>query len=106
MVNGPTRLKITNAEASSTMSEQNVPTTASLELLDTQQTSSALRVSKSTLERMRLDGSGPPFIKLGAGKKRARVVYRRSDIEAWLKAQSFSATSQYAGSVPTNPERK
>lgn len=54
-----------------------------------------LRCSVSTMERMALDGSGVPFIKLGAGKKRARVVYRRSDIETWLRAQTFTSTSEY-----------
>lgn len=65
------------------------------DLLNCRETSTTLRLSLSTLERMRLDGSGPAFIKLGAGKKRARVVYRRSDIDAWLKSQRFQCTSDY-----------
>lgn len=65
------------------------------DLLNCRETAKAVRLSVSTLERMRLDGSGPAFIKLGAGKKRARVVYRRSDIDAWLLRQRFQSTSQY-----------
>lgn len=76
------------------------------DLFDTQETAAFLRISVSTLERMRLDGSGPSFIKLGMGKKRARVVYSRTAILAWLSAQSFSATSQYAGLTTPPPSRK
>ena len=46
-----------------------------------------LDLSERTLERMRTDGSGPRFAK--AGKK---VLYRRSDVEAWLQARSFTST--------------
>lgn len=63
------------------------------DLLNCIETARTLRLSLSTLERMRLDGSGPPYIKLGAGKKRARVVYRRSDIDAWLLSCRRQCTS-------------
>lgn len=42
-----------------------------------------LRISRRTLERMRVDGSGPRHIKVGAGK-RSRVLYRETEIDAWL----------------------
>jgi len=87
------------------MSDETATAPSFPDLLDTQETAEYLRISVSTLERMRLDGSGPQFIKLGIGKKRARVVYRRADIEAWLLAQSFSATSQYSKPPPSDPPR-
>ena len=65
------------------------------ELLTCEEAARAIRLSVSTMERMRLDGSGPPFIKLGTGK-RARVVYRRSDIEAWLRSMRHQSTSEYS----------
>lgn len=64
------------------------------ELLNVTEAAKVLRLSNSTLERMRLDGTGPPFIKLGPSK-RARVVYRRADIEAWLATLRFQSTSEY-----------
>ena len=64
------------------------------DLLNCQETAELLRLALSTLERMRLAGTGPTFIKLGQGK-RSRVVYRRGDIETWLKSQTFQSTSQY-----------
>jgi TfoX/Sxy family transcriptional regulator of competence genes len=64
------------------------------DLLTTAETARYLRLGVSTLERMRLDASGPRFLKLGAGK-RARVVYRRADLLAWLSAQEFKSTAEY-----------
>ncbi len=65
------------------------------DLFNRRETADYLRCSVSTLERMALDGSGPKFSKIGSKKKRARVVYRRSDIEAWLAANRFGSTSEY-----------
>jgi predicted DNA-binding transcriptional regulator AlpA len=53
-----------------------------------------LRVSRRTLERMRVEGTGPRFLKVGPGK-RSRVLYRQSDLLAWLNAQSYASTSEY-----------
>lgn len=65
-------------------------------LLTTAETARLLRLSVSTLERMRLEGdkSALPFIKLGRGK-RAKVAYRRRDIESWLDRQRFQSTSEF-----------
>ena len=51
-----------------------------------------LRISERTLERFRLDGSGPQFVKAGR-----RVLYRRSDIDAWTDARTFNSTSEMGG---------
>ena len=48
-----------------------------------------LRLSPRTLERHRVAGSGPRFIKAGR-----RVLYRRSDLEQWALANTFSSTSE------------
>ena len=53
-----------------------------------------LRLSPRTLENMRIDGRGPRFYKAGRGL-RARVLYRRSDIERWLSEQCYSCTAEY-----------
>ena len=53
-----------------------------------------LRISQRTLERMRVEGTGPRYLKAGPGK-RSRVLYRQSDILAWLEQQSFGSTSEY-----------
>ena len=47
-----------------------------------------LRISERTLERHRLAGTGPCFVRLG------RVVYRKADLEAWAAANTFRRTSE------------
>ncbi len=49
----------------------------------------ALRLSPRTLERHRLTGTGPKFVKAGR-----RVLYRPGDIEAWAEANTFASTSE------------
>ena len=69
-------------------------TSPDCELLNSSEVAKLLHLSVPTLERMRSLGTGPTFIKLGTGK-RARVVYRRSDIDAWLEGLRFQKTDQY-----------
>lgn len=44
-----------------------------------------------TQERRRYEGTGPKFVKAGR-----RVLYKRSDIEDWFAANTFSSTSEAA----------
>jgi len=62
--------------------------------LTTVEAAAFLRLSPRTLERMRVEGNGPPYFKAGPGK-RARVLYRQADLITWLTDNSFTATSQY-----------
>lgn len=64
------------------------------ELLTTPEAARLLRLSTPTLERMRSQGTGPPFIRLGPGR-RARIAYRRGVLEAFLDANTFNSTSEY-----------
>ena len=48
-----------------------------------------LRLSERTLERMRVTGDGPPFVKTGR-----RVAYRSADIDAWIASRTRQSTSQ------------
>ena len=48
-----------------------------------------LRVSPRTLERLRVTGEGPRFVKIGR-----RVLYRASDLEAWADTHTFGSTSE------------
>jgi D-Tyr-tRNAtyr deacylase len=53
-----------------------------------------LKLSPRTLERMRVEGGGPPFLKAGPGK-RSRVLYRYQDLIDWLAPRSYGSTSEY-----------
>jgi predicted DNA-binding transcriptional regulator AlpA len=59
--------------------------------LDTRQAADHVGLSKSTLDKMRVYGGGPPFSKLGR-----RVVYDSGDLDAWLDANRRASTSDLA----------
>lgn len=48
-------------------------------------------ISTRTLQRMRLAGDGPPYLKLGR-----LVRYRESDLRAWLDGRARNSTAQAA----------
>lgn len=57
-----------------------------------------LRLSPKTLERFRLEGRGPVFMKFGR-----RVMYALADLHAWAAQQRRTSTSDSghgAGSPP------
>ena len=58
------------------------------ELLTQERLSELIDVSKRTLERWRVEGSGPAFVK--AGRK---VLYRTVDVDDWLLANQRTSTS-------------
>ncbi len=62
--------------------------------LTTVECADMLRLSPRTLERMRVQGAGPRYVKAGPGV-RAKVLYRLSDIVAWTNARCFGSTSEY-----------
>ena len=51
-----------------------------------------LGMGQSTLERMRIDGTGPRWHKLGS----RIVTYAIDDLDAWANAQVRSSTSEAA----------
>lgn len=59
-------------------------------LLDTNQAAERLQhIKPRTLEKMRIQGRGPAFIKLGR-----KVVYAEESLEAYLTEQRRTSTSQ------------
>src|SRR3954466_15903273 len=46
-------------------------------------------LGKSTLEKRRVTGDGPPFVKMGAV-----VLYDRADLDRWLEERKVLSTSQ------------
>lgn len=51
------------------------------QLLDTTEAAVRLRLARATLAKLRVNGGGPPFIKLGA-----KVLYPVDEMDAWLAA--------------------
>ncbi|MEF2549060.1 helix-turn-helix domain-containing protein [Aurantimonas sp. E1-2-R+4] len=58
-------------------------------VLNAQSAANYLRLSKSSLAKLRLSGAGPAYCKLGR-----RVVYRAADLEAWLESRRRISTSE------------
>lgn len=59
--------------------------------LSTAEAARQLNLSVSTLNKWRLTGDGPRFLKLGR-----RVAYSQADIDAFTAAQRRGSTAEYA----------
>jgi excisionase family DNA binding protein len=62
---------------------------AEMRLLTQREAASALRLSERTLERLRVQGGGPLYVKAGRS-----VRYRESDLEDWIAARVVNSTSE------------
>jgi len=54
------------------------------------ETATYLGLAVSTLNKWRVYGGGPQFLKLGRS-----IRYRIADVEAWLENQLVTSTAQY-----------
>lgn len=59
--------------------------------MHTPEAAAYLGISASTLSKRRVFGDGPSYHKLGK-----RVVYQRSDLDAWLAKNKYASTSEYS----------
>ena len=57
--------------------------------LTTHEAASYTRLGKSTLERLRIEGTGPVFIKATAN----RVVYSMADLDEYLSSRRHQSTA-------------
>ncbi len=70
-----------------------------MELLFTLEAADYCRLSPRTLEKKRVAGGGPPFVKLGRS-----VRYSKADLDAWMAQNQKSSTSDSA--AHTAPDRE
>lgn len=59
------------------------------DILNTREAADYVRLGKPTLERFRISGAGPIFVKLGGA-----VRYRKPDLDAWLESRRVRSTSE------------
>jgi hypothetical protein len=71
----------------------NKPSPGNDKLLMTVEAARLLRLSPRTLERLRVKGTGPRYMKAGAGI-RTRVLYHPDDVQDWV-SKRFTSTSEY-----------
>ena len=62
------------------------------DLLTAKEAAHRMRCHTSTLERMRCQGTGPTYIKLGPGK-RAKILYPSNDLTLYLASNRRRSTS-------------
>jgi excisionase family DNA binding protein len=58
-------------------------------LLTQRQAAELLCLSERTVERFRVSGMGPKFVRLGRS-----IRYRLSDVEAWIASRVVGSTSE------------
>jgi hypothetical protein len=58
-------------------------------LLTQRDAATTLRLSERTLERLRVSGAGPRFVKAGKA-----VRYREADLEVWITSRLRGSTSE------------
>lgn len=61
-------------------------------VLSVVQAAEFLSSTKSWLDKARIVGGGPPFVRLGEGVG-ARVGYRLGDLQSWLSSRVHRSTS-------------
>ncbi len=62
--------------------------------VDTSSAAKYAKLSVSTLEKMRVFGGGPRFMKLGR-----RVVYSTHALDQWLGERECGSTSEYGADI-------
>jgi hypothetical protein len=60
-----------------------------LALLPADETATLLHVSVKTLERWRIEGTGPQFCRVGR-----KPMYRAIDLMAWIQSRLVASTSE------------
>ena len=60
-------------------------------LLTTRESAAHLNVSKSYLDKLRVYGGGPEFLRPSPRK----ILYRRSVLDRWIHERRFGSTSEY-----------
>lgn len=63
--------------------------------LRTQDAASRLELAATTLEKYRVYGGGPKFLRLSP----RRIVYHIDDLDEWARQRTFESTSGYAATA-------
>lgn len=72
-----------------------------IELLTPEAVAARLSVVRRTLQRWRLTGFGPAYVRLGP----RRVAYSRDALEAWIDARSYQSNAAEAARRAARPAR-
>jgi excisionase family DNA binding protein len=67
------------------------PLVSDFDLLTPEEAAAYLRVSKSYLDKLRVYGGGPKFLRPGKRK----ILYRISHLDDWTAERTFTSTREY-----------
>jgi Helix-turn-helix domain len=76
------------------LQEYSGPRLVTPEYLTTFEASRFVRLSQSSLAKLRVYGGGPLYLKIGR-----KVLYRKRDLEAWFAVRQRDSTSQGSADV-------
>ena len=65
-----------------------------LDFVSAKEAARILGVHPNTLCKWRIQGKGPPFVKIGG-----RIRYRLSEVSAWADQRTYLNTAQYPSST-------
>jgi excisionase family DNA binding protein len=82
---------MTNSSNSNNGDGAPCPKLPDLDLLTPPEAATYLRVSKSYLDKLRVYGGGPKFLRPGKRK----ILYRKSELDVWAADRTFTSTSEY-----------
>jgi excisionase family DNA binding protein len=57
-------------------------------------------IARGTLDKLRIYGGGPRYIKLGK-----KVLYDRADLDAWIEEHKRTTTDQTPPRLPRQPRK-
>lgn len=78
------------ATALQAIKEKSLTMIDSDDFVNTTEASAIVRYAATTLNRLRCQGGGPPFYRLGR-----KILYSRADLMAFVRARRHSSTSEY-----------
>lgn len=72
-------------------SDTKAPVQIGSALLTVKEAATYTRLSKSHLDKLRVSGGGPKFLRFGKRK----ILYAVSDLDAWAASRRYGSTSEY-----------
>jgi hypothetical protein len=69
--------------------------------LTTQEAADYVRLSKSTLDKLRVAGGGPIYIKY-----KRKVFYDTADLDSWMDGQKQASTADVPAAAPVSRKRR
>jgi hypothetical protein len=84
-----------SATALASKSRRHAPAPINPTFLPTPEAAARIGLAPGTLDKMRVRGDGPPYLRLTP----RRVVYAVDELDGWARARQFNSTSEYSSAA-------